>query len=174
MSQPKDRGHLRGEVTVELFGADGELKHREVIKNLITDTGDKMYAANGAGVASPPAKPTGMKLGTGANSGGSAPSKSGAGAALVTYLSGSDVAFDSTPTMTDSDSGAVVTYAATWVPGVATTSNPITEAVIVNDTLTNATSAASATVARVAISGVSAKASTDQLVITWTHTLLGA
>lgn len=166
-----DPGRLRGEVIVELFGADGELKHREVIKNLITDVGDQMYAANGAGVASPPHIPTGMKLGTG----NTAVSKSGAGAALTAYLTGSDHAFDATPTMTDSDSGAVVTYKCTYAAGQATSAGAITEAVIVNEaTLADATTAAANTVARILISSVAAKASTDQLVVTWTHTLLGS
>ena len=59
------------------------------------------------------ATPTGMKLGTGST----APAKSGAGAAVVTYLTGSNKAFDATfPTAV----AGVVTYKRTYAAGEAT------------------------------------------------------
>jgi len=158
---------IDGHVLIELFGPDGKLKFRKETKNLVTSVGDQLYASRGAGLTTS-ALPTGMKLGAGST----AVAKSGAGAALVTYLSGSNQAFDSTfPSAT----AGVVTYKVTYAAGTATTASPITEAVIVTDTIsTNATSTAANTIARVLISGVGSKAAGDSLSITWTHTILGA
>lgn len=172
-----NRGHqnpvrIDGLVIAEMFGPDGELKSRVVSCNLVTAVGDQMYAGRGSGIGSPAAAPTGMRLGTGANSGGNAPSKTGAGAALTTYLSGSNKAWDATYPQAAS---GVATYRVTWAAGEATTASAITEAVIVNDTIaTNATSSAANTISRVAIAGVGSKGASDTLQITWTHTLLGA
>jgi hypothetical protein len=155
-----------GEVTVEVHDSDGNLKHRCVTKNLVTAVGDQLYASRGAGLTTS-ATPTGMKLGTGST----APAKTGAGAALVTYLAGSNKAFDATfPTA----AGGIATYKRTYAPGEATTASPITEVVIVNDTIaTDATSAAAATISRALIAGVASKAAGDTLTVTWTHTLAG-
>jgi hypothetical protein len=158
---------LSGLVIAEMYGPDGELKSRVATCNLVTAVGDQMYAARGAGIGSPPNAPTGMKLGTGST----AVAKTGAGAALVTYLSGSQHAFDATYPQA---SGGVATYKVTWAAGEATTASAITEAVIVNETLSNATSTAANTASRVIISGVGSKGALDTLTITWTHTLLGA
>ena len=168
----RGRGHkslmlLKGRVRAEMIDEDGNVKS-VVVGNLITAVGDQMYAARGAGVGSAPAAPTGMKLGTGST----APAKTGAGAALVTYLAGSNRAFDATYPQA---SGGVVTYRRTFAPGEATTASAITEAVIVNDTIgTDATSTAANTISRALITGVGSKAAGDTLVLTWTHTLLGA
>jgi hypothetical protein len=116
---------------------------------------------------------TGMKLGTG----GTAVAKTGAGAALVTYLSGSNKAFDATfPQSSIPGSARRITYKRTYAPGEATTASAITEAVIVNDALitTDATSTAANTISRILVTGISAKASTDTLTSTWNHDLLGA
>jgi hypothetical protein len=156
-----------GTLVIELFDKDGNLKNREVQHNLVTAVGDQMYAARGAGIGSPPNAPTGMKLGTGST----AVAKTGAGAALVTFLSASQHAFDATYPQA---AAGVATYRVTWAAGEATTASPITEAVIVNESLTNATSVAANTVARVLIAGVGSKGASDTLMITWTHTLLGA
>jgi hypothetical protein len=109
-----------------------------------------------------------MKLGTGAT----AVSKSGAGAALATYLAGSNKAFDATfPTV----AANVATYKRTYAAGEATTASNITEAVVVNDTIaTDATSAAAATVSRVLLASPAPKAAGDTLTVTWTHTFTGA
>lgn len=163
-----DEGRLVGFVVAELFGPDGVLKARCEAKNLITAVGDQLYVARGSGIGSPPAAPTGAKLGTGST----APAKTGAGAALVTYLSGSNKAFDASfPTAV----GGVATYKRTYAPGEATTASPITEAVIVNDTIaTDATSTAANTASRVLLTGIGSKGAADTLTLTWTHTLLGA
>lgn len=167
----REAAGIRGTVVIELFGEDGTLKHREEHANLITQKGDQLYAERGAGIGSPPATPTGMKLGTGST----AVAKTGAGAALVTYLSDSHQAFDATfPSSALNGSSRRITYKATWAAGKATTASAITEAVIVLDTLANAASTEANTCARVLISGVSAKSATDVLAITWYHDLLGA
>jgi hypothetical protein len=66
-----------------------------------------------------------------------------------------------------------LTYQATWAPGKATTATPITEAVIVNESLTDATSAAGATVAR-ALIALGTKSAGFTLQVTWLHDFLGA
>lgn len=170
MSTVNDPAGLRGEVTWELHDEDGNLKASGSTHNLVTDVGDEMYGERGAGIATPPAIPTGMKLGTGST----AVAKTGAGAALVTYLSDSHQAFDSTYPTSALGTGRVITYKVTYAAGKATTASPITEAVIVNETLTDATSAAAATVSRVLLTGIGSKGATDTLTVTWTHTLLGA
>ena len=162
-----DGVRIVGHVVAEMFGPDGVLKARVESHNLITAVGDQLYASRGAGLTSS-AVPTGMKLGTGST----AVAKTGAGAALVTYLSGSNKTFDATfPSAT----GGVATYKRTYAAGEATTASAITEAVIVNDTIaTDATSAAAATISRVLLTGIGSKGAGDTLTITWTHTILGA
>lgn len=157
---------LEGFVIAELFGPDGELKQRVATKNLITAVGDQMYAARGSGVGSPPAAPTGMRLGTGST----AVAKTGAGAALVTRLTNGHQGFDATfPTAV----AGVVTYKTTYAAGKATSASAITEAVLVNDTIgTDTSTAAANTIARVILSGIAAKGADDTLALTWTHTLL--
>lgn len=170
------RGHnhpisIKGVVVAELYGPDGALKSRVATCNIVTAVGDQLYASRGAGLTSS-ALPTGMKLGTGSVTSGNAPAKTGTGAALTGYLSGSNKAFDATYPQA---SGGVVTYRRTYAPGEATSASPITEAVIVTDTITtDATSAAANTISRVALAGIGSKAAGDTLTITWTHTLLGA
>lgn len=158
---------LNGLVIAEMRDKHGKLKARVVTCNLVTAVGDQLYASRGAGLTSS-ALPTGMKLGTGST----AVAKTGAGAALVTYLSGSNKAFDATfPSAT----GGVASYKRTYAAGEATTASPITEAVIVTDTIaTDATSTAANTVSRVLIAGVGSKGASDTLTITWSHTVLGA
>lgn len=164
--QKEERGILRGELTVELFNSDGSVKSRTVTKNLITAVGDQFYAGRAALTSGLPGPITGMKLGTGATT----PSKTGAGAALSTYLSDSHQALNSAPAVV----AGSATYVTTWGTGKATTVSAITEVVLVNDALANATSPAANTIARALISGVPAKGADETLVVTWTHTLLGA
>jgi hypothetical protein len=162
-----DKTSIKGHVIVELRGPDGELKARCETDNLITSVGDQYYAGRAALASGLPAQVTGMKLGAGST----APAKSGAGAALVTYLSGSHQAIDSGfPTA----SGGVVTWKATYAAGKATTASPITEAALVTDTLADATSTAANTISRVLLTGIGSKGASDTLTVTWTHTILGA
>jgi len=160
---------IMGTVTAELFDEHGVLKAREVVKNLVTSVGDRLYASRGAGLTTS-AVPTGMRLGTGST----AVAKSGAGAAIVTYLSTSNKAFDAT---FPSETGGVVTYKRTYAAGEATTASPITEVVINTDTITNdnaTTATAANTVSRALLTGIGSKGASDTLTITWTHTILGA
>lgn len=165
-----------GFVVVELRADDGRLKFRKGFRNLITDAGDLYQAGKAiAGVApASPAAPTamsGMKLGTGTT----AAAKSGAGGALVTYLTGSNLAFDATyPQTANLGAGLGVTgvYKCTWGAGVATNS-AITEVVIVNDAGTNATSSAANTASRLVFTAVN-KGASDTLAITWSWKFLGA
>lgn len=174
-----DRSGVVGTLTLERFDKDGKLLEKFVGKNIVTSVGDQMYAERGAGLGSAPAAPTGMRLGTGANSGGSAPAKTGAASALSTYLSGSNKAFDATYPQSSQPGGAGtarrITYRRTYAAGEATTGSAITEAVIVNDTIaTDATSPQGNTISRIAVSGISAKGASDTLTATWNHDLLGA
>jgi hypothetical protein len=165
----QDPSGITGHVSWELTDENGNVKASGETKNLITQIGDQMYGERGAGITTT-ATPTGMKLGTG----GTAVAKTGAGAALVTYLSNSHQAFDGTYPQSSLSTGRVITYRVTFAAGKATTASAITEAVIVNEALADATSAAAATVSRVLLTGIGSKGASDTLTITWTHTILGA
>lgn len=166
MSDTDNQATVRGHVTAELRGPDGRLIARSDTTNLITAVGDQYYAGRAALSTGLPAQVAAMKLGTGST----APAKTGAGAALVTYLAGSNKANDAGfPTV----SGGVVTWKRTYAPGEATTASPVTEAALVTDA-TDATTNAAGTIARALITGVPSKGAADTLTITWTHTILGS
>jgi hypothetical protein len=175
-TQLHDGAGFVGYGVVELTDGDGHLKSLSPFANLITDAGD-LYTAQKVIVGIAPAAPSaptamsGMKLGTGTT----AVAKNGAGAALVTYLAGSNLAFDATfPSTTNLGAGAGVNavYKSTWAAGVATNA-AITEAVIVNDAATNATSTAANTGSRAIITTTN-KGANDTLAITWNWRYLGA
>ena len=167
MSDLKDSTGIRGVVIAELIGPDGTIKARCETHNLVTTTGDQYYAGRAALSTGLPAQVTGMKLGTGST----APAKSGAGAALVTYLSNSHQANDGGyPTA----AAGVVTHRVTYAAGKATSGSPITEVVLVTDALADATSSAANTICRALLSGIGSKGAGDSLQVTWTHTILGA
>jgi hypothetical protein len=161
-----------GIVTVELRGPDGELKGFFEGHNLVTQVGDQYYGERAAAISGAPAVITGMKLGTGST----AVAKTGAGAALVTYLSGSNKALDGGyPTSSLQSGSRQITYRRTYAAGEATTASAITEAVLVNDTITtDATSVAANTISRVIVAGVGSKGASDTLTVTWNHLLTGA
>jgi hypothetical protein len=162
---------LRGIVVAELTDEHGNLIARSVSRNLITQIGDQYYAERATGISSPPAQVTGMKLGTGST----AVAKTGAGAALVTYLTDSHQALAATyPQSALNGSSRRITWRAVWAAGKATSASPITEAVLVNETLADSTSLAAATIARVILANIPAKNSAETLTVTWTHDLLGA
>lgn len=171
-----DRQVMRDNVFIQLFGPDGKLKDERCVHNAITTAGDEYYAKRSAAAVVPAApadvtKVTGMKLGTGAT----AAAKSGAGAALVTYESGSNNPFDATfPDLIDlaSDTGWQIRYRTTWAAGDVT-ETALTEAVIVNDAGTDATTTAANTISRVVFSAIN-KTASDSLVITWLHTFNAA
>lgn len=167
----KDQSGIKGTVEWCLTGPDGAVKARGATSNLVTQVGDQYYGERAAGVTSPPAQVTGMKLGTGST----AVAKTGAGAALATYLSDSDQALDSGfPASSLSSGSRRITWQAVWAAGKATTASAITEVVLVNDALADATSGAANTVARALLSGIASKGAGDTLTVTWNHDLLGA
>lgn len=172
MGKNADSGHIVGSIIVERHDEYGDLIERFEGKNLVTQVGDQVYGERGANIGTPPAAATGMRLGTGST----AVAKTGAGAALVTYLSGSNHAFDATfPSSALNGTSRRITYQVTYAAGQATTASAITEAVIVNDTIaTDATSTAANTISRILLTGISAKGATDTLTVTWNHDLLGS
>lgn len=147
------------------------VKQTVVFENLITQVGDEYYGERAAGIASPPDQVTGMRLGTGTT----APAKTGAGAAIVTYEAGSAVAIDGGfPASSLSGSSRRIAWRATWGAGVATV-NGLAEAVITNETpLTDVAGAAANTIARALLSPTVNKGAADTLEVTWNHDLLGA
>jgi len=162
---------VHGLVVAELVGPDGRILGRCRTNNLITQVGDQYYGERAAGITSPPAQVTGMKLGTGSTT----PAKTGAGAALVTYLTDSHQAPAATyPQSALNGSARRITWRAVWAAGKATTASAITEVALVNDTLADATSLAAATIARALLTGIGSKGAGDTLTVTWTHDLLGA
>lgn len=167
---------LRGYGVVSLFGPDGRLKEVEPFANVITTAGDEYYARRGAaGIGTPNiAQPTlagGMKVGTGAT----AASKSGAGAVLTTYASGSNRSFDTThPALVDEtgDTGWSIEYKVTWPSGGGSLAANVTEAAVVVDPADNTNSTAAETISRVTFTAKN-KTIDDTLAITWKHTMLG-
>lgn len=167
-----DKNGIVGHLVIERHDENGKLLERFEGRNLVTQVGDQVYGERGGGVTGAPAAPTGMRLGAGST----AAAKTGAGAALVTYLAGSNKAFDATyPQSSLNGSSRRITYKRTYAAGEATTASAITEAVIVNDTIaTDATSPAANTISRILVTGISAKGASDTLTATWNHDLLGA
>ncbi len=161
---------IRGTVRWEVRNADGSVAASGEVPNLVTSIGQRYYMERAASIVGAPAAITGMKLGTGSTT----PAKTGAGAALVTYLANSHQAIDAGfPTSTAVGAAQRITYSCTFAAGKATSaSTPITEVVLVNETLADATSAASATVARALITATT-KTDTQILVVTWLHDGLG-
>lgn len=170
-------GHgIVGYGIVELFDERGRLKELQGFHNLITDAGD-LYVAGKIITLIPPANaaaPTaanGMKLGTGAT----AVAKAGAGGALVTYKTASNVAFDATyPQTANLGAGLGVNsvYKTTWIAGVATDA-ALAECVIVNDQATNATTTVANTYSRFLFASTINKGASDSLAVTWNWKALG-
>lgn len=174
-----DPGMVVGYGVAELRDeATGRLKLLVPFANLVTTAGDQylanrvIFGINSNGVSAPTAA-SGMKLGTGTT----AVAKSGAGAALVTYITGSNNPLDATyPTAASAggDTGWNTTYRTSWAAGDVTNS-AIAECVLVNDAGTDATSTAANTYSRVTSPTWTAinKTATDSLIVTWSHKLLG-
>lgn len=168
-------GGIIGEVLLQCYDENGDLRWEEIQKNLITTTGDqyyaKMSAASVGGNSAPSNLANGMKLGTAS----AAPAKSGTNSTLTGYISNSNVSFSavSVAASAGTDTGWAITYTASWPAGTATNSG-IQEVAIVTDQATNASPPASACVSRAVISPARNKQSGDTLVATWTHNFLGA
>lgn len=140
------------------------------VPNLITQVGDQYYGERASGIAGPPNQVTGMRLGTGST----APSKTGAGAAIVTYKVGSFKAIDgSFPTSSLVVASRQIQWKTSWGAGVINGS-ALAEAVITNETpLTDVTGTAANTISR-ALFGPVTLGALDTLSLTWNHLLLGA
>jgi len=181
-SDAQDLAHsLRERVGIVGFGVvelrrEGELLVATPFANLVTDAGDqyiakKIITSISPAGASAPTAASGMKLGTGTN----AATKASTNAALGSYISGSNAAFDSSYPQTEdlgSGNGWNAVYKTSWAAGTATNS-AITEAVIANDAGSNATSSAANTYSRTVFSAVN-KGASDTLAITWKWKALGA
>lgn len=114
---------------------------------------------------------SGMRLGTGTT----AVAKTGAGAAIVTYVSGSNVAIDGGfPTSALSGSSRRIQYKTTWGAGVATASGIAEVVLTFEQPLTDVAGTAANTVSRALLSPVVNKGASDTLAVTWNHDLLGA
>jgi hypothetical protein len=157
-----------------LLDGDGRPAGLVPFGNQITDAGDAYCAAKIIAAISPatPAAPTaanGMKLGSATTT----VAKSGAGAFIGTYVSGSNLAFDSTYPQTanlGAGLGVNAVYRTTWAAGVAT--GTINEVTIVNDQGTATGGSAANTYSRAVITTVT-KGASDSLVITYNWKCLG-
>lgn len=155
---------LSGTLRISLRGPDGRYKAHRHVKNLITQRGDQYFMERAVGIASPPGQVTGAKLGTSTT----AAAKTGAGAALVAYLAGSQRAVDvGFPTSGLNGAARRITWRFTW-PANAATHAAITEVALVIDALADATSTDVNTIARAVFAAVS-KGAQDSLEVTWTQ-----
>lgn len=158
---------LKGIVTIELRDEAGNLKVRRHTRNIVTQNGNQYYADRASGVTTPN-QVTGMRLGTGTT----AAATTGAGAAIVTHITGSNVAIDGGfPTGgTGAGTSRRTTWQSTWAAGTATNA-AIAEAVVTNlSPIGTGAGAAADTVSRVTFTAIN-KTATDSLVITWQHDL---
>ena len=159
-----------GEVCLTCIAEDGTVRWTETISNLVTTPGDNYYAQRAiAGVqptnlAQPTNLVTCMKLGTG---GATAAAKTGAGAGIVSYISGSNATFSSL-----SRTNNEIVYNASWTAGTAT--NSAISEIAICITNNNATSASGDCIARAVISPARNKQASDTLTAAWTHTFLGS
>lgn len=165
-----DHSGLTGEIILTCTDENGNVRWVEVVKNLITTPGDNYYAQRALAAVAPDApadatKVTCMKLGN--QSSPAAASKTGAGAGLQAYITGSNATFSSV-----SRASNAITYNASWAAGTATDS-AISE-IVIAVTNANSTSASGDCIARAVISPVKNKTASDTLTAAWTHTFLGA
>lgn len=165
-----EKNQIRANVEVILYDADGEIKHREMGENLITDVGDSFIAQrlydDSVDIVS------GMKLGTGTTAAG----KNTAGHEMGTYVSGSNEALDAAAS--DATKGAGLgwrtTYVCTWDAGDVT-NGALGEVCLTNQTaLADDTCAAADCIARYVFASTIDKQSGDSLVVTWNIDALGA
>jgi hypothetical protein len=167
---------LVGYGVAHLLDGDGRTKQLVPFSNLITDAGDLYYAGKAIVGISPanataPTAANGMKLGTVST----AATKAGATSFIGTYITASNLVFDSTYPQTanlGTTLGVNAVYKTTWAAGTATSST-INEVTIVNDQATNTGGAAASTYSRAVLTTVN-KTATDSLAVTWNHKFLGA
>lgn len=159
---------ISGSFTWELRDeATGELKDSGETTNLITAIGQQYYAERANGITTLPIA-GGMRLGQGTT----APSLTGAGAFIGTYITGSNAGFASGPTSAANGNARNISWTATWAAGVATATG-IAEVVITNEAVppTNVQGTAANTIARALFSSAFDKAAGDSLTVTYQSTI---
>jgi hypothetical protein len=162
-----DRLPIFGFAHAILRNPDGEIKFEALLENLITLVGNQYYGERAAAIGTPPNQVTGLRLGTGTT----APAATGAGAFIVTYTTGSNVAVTGGYPQSSNPSGGIrrVTWAGSWAAGVATNS-ALAEAVLTNETpLTNVQGSAANTIARILLSPTVNKGASDTFDLFWQH-----
>lgn len=162
---------VRGFVRAVLRGPDGQIKQIEEGYNLVTDNGDEEIATRVFSDAEDII--TGMRLG---NDSVTAESKAGAGANIVTYISGSQEALDSVATFSDLGSGlgGRAIHICTWDAGDVIDAD-IEETVLTSETpITDVAGAVGNVVARFIFASTIDKQAGDSLEVTWNLDFLGA
>lgn len=145
-------------------------------ENLVTQAGDQFYgeaggALNANATITTPDTVKGMVLGTGAT----AAAKTGAGAAIGAYITGSNNAIDAGfPTSGLNGSSRRITWETTWAAGDATNAAIAEAAISYATTFPDSAPAEADTVSRVVFGSTIDKQAGDTLTVTWYHDLLGA
>jgi hypothetical protein len=179
----RDRAGIHGIVEFDLYSEEGFKAHQfgdpqarigdlahGVVPNLITRIGDRYYAERASGVASPPAQIVGMQLGS--NS-ATAVAKTGAGAAIVSLIAGSNVALDLAPVSSLNGNYRRIAWKTTWVAGIG--DGTLAEVVLHNQSTATQTVVPEAnTISRALIAPAQVKGTNDTFVVNWFHELLGA
>jgi hypothetical protein len=165
--EAKDVTKVRGYLDWELRGPDGEIKASGREENIITAVGAQYYAERANGITTLPIA-GGMRLGQGTT----AAAATGAGAAIVTYITGSNAGFASGPTSAANGNARNISWTATWAAGTATATG-IAEVVITNEAVppTNVQGTAANTISRALFSSAFDKAAGDSLTVTYVHTV---
>lgn len=160
----------KGQIIVELFDKDGNLKQRSVADNLVTDKGDAFFAALARGGS---LGTFGMKLGTATTTPSKVYNNAGAYIASGDYISGSAAAMASTYPKQGA-SVNIAQYQAAWTAGVAT--NATINRVALVDNTTDAAEADGTHTWAIALlpDRPINKGSNDTLQVTWNITFLGA
>ena len=158
---------LKGEVIAELWDKEGNLKHRSVTHNLVTDQGDDFFKS---AIYTAAYSTWGMKLGTATTTA----SKSGAGSFIATgdYVSGSAQALDdSTPKKGASSN--IVQFRRLWDAGEGT-NDTINRVGLVDNTTDAGEADAAHTIATSVFSSQIVKGASDTLKVIWNITLTGS
>ncbi len=155
-------------------GPKMRVKLHLVVPNLVTQVGDQAYGDALAGLhanatVTDPTPPAAMFLGTTATT----PTKTGAAAAIIAYITGSNKTFEVTyPQSSLNGTSRRISWQCIWAAGVAT--NAAIAEVAMATVSTNAAPSAANTVARSVFSPTIDKQAGDTLTVTWHHDLLGS
>lgn len=158
---------ISGEIIVELFDENKNLKERQIFHNLVTANGDQYCAKK---LYSAPTAMAGMKLGGSAT----AASKTGAASFAGTgdYIAGTAHAFDATFPKQGATAD-IAQYKTTWAAGEGTATG-INSVSIVDNTTDAVEADATHTLARATFTSAINKGVSDTLAVTWNITFLGA